>query len=283
MRRFIIILVSLLSVVPLLADALYSFQSLTTADGLSSSCVRCMHIDSKGFMWIGTDMGLDRYDGYQVESMGGLLGEKWQFSTIDDLQEDAMGNLWIDCQRANLIYNVNTHITVTDVREWLKTLKIDVGEDVYKVKVDDSGSLWVVQQEKITHYDYNIGLSKSWEIPQLAIDDINLYASTAAADVLLLAGRKKVLQFSATNGKLEQLDLPADMRREDNIYGSFIDSDRSIWVFSIIDEKICRYTMGGKTVKEMITLPQSDTFNSRNNAIRDMMDDGRGIINRQGR
>ena len=278
MRRFIIILVSLLSVVPLLADALYSFQSLTTADGLSSSCVRCMHIDSKGFMWIGTDMGLDRYDGYQVESMGGLLGEKWQFSTIDDLQEDAMGNLWIDCQRANLIYNVNTHITVTDVREWLKTLKIDVGEDVYKVKVDDSGSLWVVQQEKITHYDYNIGLSKSWEIPQLAIDDINLYASTAAADVLLLAGRKKVLQFSATNGKLEQLDLPADMRREDNIYGSFIDSDRSIWVFSIIDEKICRYTMGGKTVKEMITLPQSDTFNSRNNAIRDMMDDGRGNV-----
>ena len=278
MRRFIIILVSLLSVVPLLADALYSFQSLTTADGLSSSCVRCMHIDSKGFMWIGTDMGLDRYDGYQVESMGGLFGEEWQFSTIDDIQEDALGNLWIDCQRANLIYNVNTHTTVTDVRDWLKNLKIDVGEDVYKVKVDDSGSLWVVQQNRLTHYDYNTGHSKSWEIPQLAIGDINLYASSAVADVLLLAGRKRVWQFSATNGKMEQLDLPADMKREDNIYGSFIDSDRSIWVFSIIDEKICRYSMGGKTVREMIALPQGDTFDSRNNAIRDMMDDGRGNV-----
>ncbi len=278
MCRFYIIFVYLLSVFPLSIYGQYSFQSLTNADGLSSNCVRCMKIDSKGFLWIGTDMGLDRYDGYQVESMGGIFGEEWQFSTIDDLQEDALGNLWIDCQRANLIYNVNSHITVTDVREWLKTLKIDVGKDVYKVKVDDSGSLWVVQQEKITHYDYNTGLSKSWEIPQLLIDDISLYASAAAVDVLLLAGRKKVWLFSATKGKLEQLDLPADMRREDNIYGSFIDSDRSIWVFSIIDEKICRYTMGGKTVREMITLPQSGNTDSRNNAIRNMMDDGRGNV-----
>ena len=42
-------------------------HSLTEDDGLSSNNVRCCIQDSRGFLWIGTDAGLDRYDGHSVK------------------------------------------------------------------------------------------------------------------------------------------------------------------------------------------------------------------------
>ena len=41
----------------------YTFTHLNTDDGLSSNDVRCLYQDYKGFMWIGTANGLQRFDG----------------------------------------------------------------------------------------------------------------------------------------------------------------------------------------------------------------------------
>lgn len=38
-------------------------QYLTTADGLSNNSVRYIHQDSKGFIWMSSLNGLNRYDG----------------------------------------------------------------------------------------------------------------------------------------------------------------------------------------------------------------------------
>ena len=44
------------------------FSSLKAEDGLSSSQVRCVLQDHKGFIWIGTTRGLNRYDGLNIRS-----------------------------------------------------------------------------------------------------------------------------------------------------------------------------------------------------------------------
>lgn len=44
-------------------------QRLSEEDGLSSNHVWCCMQDSRGFLWIGTDTGLDRYDGVQIKSL----------------------------------------------------------------------------------------------------------------------------------------------------------------------------------------------------------------------
>ena len=43
------------------------FDHLTIEDGLSQSTVNCIYQDRRGFMWFGTQDGLNRYDGYNFK------------------------------------------------------------------------------------------------------------------------------------------------------------------------------------------------------------------------
>ena len=277
MRLACIALLSLWVTLLSWADTPYRFQTLTTADGLSSSTVKCMLIDSNGFLWIGTDAGLDRYDGYEVEPF--MQGEDMPLSgTIEELQEDAQGNVWIDSEYAYTLYNTHTRTLIADASSMLRQWGIDVGGKPYKVKVDDTGSLWVLQQGQLMRYDWPTRHVETWKNPHFDISDINFYACTATHETLLIAGKQSVWQFMRSTGRMQQLALPQEMQRKDNIYGTFIDSDHTLWVFSIIDEHICRYSVGGKIIKEMLRLPSEGANESKNNAIRDMMDDGQGNV-----
>src|ERR1017187_2018963 len=42
------------------------FEHLTSADGLSNDSVFSILQDRRGFMWFGTQGGLNRYDGYRI-------------------------------------------------------------------------------------------------------------------------------------------------------------------------------------------------------------------------
>ena len=72
------------------------FDRITINDGLSLSSVYTIYQDSKGFMWFGTEDGLNKYDGknfrvYRPESGNVLsLGYRW----TELIFEDSQGNLW---------------------------------------------------------------------------------------------------------------------------------------------------------------------------------------------
>lgn len=75
----------------------FSFKNLTVEDGLSQSTVNTIFQDSKGYMWIGTQDGLNRYDGYEFKH---YKAEKFDKNTIAnniilDITEDKHGNIWV--------------------------------------------------------------------------------------------------------------------------------------------------------------------------------------------
>ena len=73
------------------------FEHLSVADGLSHSAVTAILQDRRGFMWFGTQSGLNRYDGYEIrvfkydpdDSTG--LSHNW----IVGLLEDSSGAIWV--------------------------------------------------------------------------------------------------------------------------------------------------------------------------------------------
>lgn len=72
------------------------FESITNKDGLSHNTVRSMMQDSRGFMWISTINGLNRFDGHQYTSMHPeFKAPSLAENNIRQTFEDQHGRIWI--------------------------------------------------------------------------------------------------------------------------------------------------------------------------------------------
>jgi signal transduction histidine kinase/ligand-binding sensor domain-containing protein/DNA-binding response OmpR family regulator len=73
------------------------FEHLGTREGLSQIDVSCIVQDSRGFMWIGTGNGLNRYDGYKFINYRHDPEDNNSLSNnvISDIAIDHTGNIWI--------------------------------------------------------------------------------------------------------------------------------------------------------------------------------------------
>ena len=73
------------------------FHHLTIAEGLSQNSGNCIIQDQNGFMWFGTQDGLDRYDGYQFTVFKHDLNDPNSLNDnfVNTLYEDDDGILWI--------------------------------------------------------------------------------------------------------------------------------------------------------------------------------------------
>ena len=73
------------------------FRHLSAADGLAHSGVTAVLQDRIGFMWIGTEDGLSRYDGHRFITFKHEADEPDSLSNnvIHDLMEDNNGRIWI--------------------------------------------------------------------------------------------------------------------------------------------------------------------------------------------
>lgn len=73
------------------------FDRLGTEQGLSQGAVLSVTQDEHGFIWIGTQEGLNRYDGHNMESFYRLEDDPHSLSHdwVWDILEDSRGNLWI--------------------------------------------------------------------------------------------------------------------------------------------------------------------------------------------
>lgn len=73
------------------------FERLGVAEGLSQSTVNCMLQDRAGYLWIGTHIGLNKYDGYRFEIYrhDPMDRQSLPANNIQALLEDARGRLWI--------------------------------------------------------------------------------------------------------------------------------------------------------------------------------------------
>src|SRR5580704_11130365 len=70
----------------------YSFQLYGQADGLTNLVPLAVAQDAKGFLWIGTQNGLSRYDGSHFETFNSAQG--LPASRVDSLYQSADGPLY---------------------------------------------------------------------------------------------------------------------------------------------------------------------------------------------
>ena len=80
------------------------FEQVTVNDGLSQSCIFDIIQDSQGFMWFGTQDGLNKYDGYHFTTYKYNELDEYSLSDnwITSIYEDKSGIIWVGTDAAGL-------------------------------------------------------------------------------------------------------------------------------------------------------------------------------------
>lgn len=108
-KKYVTLLCAILIPITLIAQqGSVSFNHLDIEDGLSQSTVQAVFQDSEGYLWIGTQDGLNKFNGYDITV---YESDPEDSTTISDndiraIYEDDEGRLWIGTQSGGLnLYN----------------------------------------------------------------------------------------------------------------------------------------------------------------------------------
>src|SRR5690606_7432258 len=121
------------------------FEHFNLEDGLSQGSVYCMLQDQKGFLWFGTQDGLNKYDGYEFNV---YRHDKYDSSSLSDncvnaLYEDTDGYLWIGTLSGGLNRlnrRTNTFQSYQAVEDDAHSLSSNTVTSVFQ---DHRGRIWV--------------------------------------------------------------------------------------------------------------------------------------------
>ena len=136
------------------------FERISVEQGLSQSSVHCIFQDSKGFMWFGTEDGLNKYDGYQFtvynnnpDDIGSLSSnEVWA------IYEDSSEVLWIGTIGGGINkFDRNTE-QFTPYKHDPDNPNSISDNRVMSVYKDHSGVLWIGTENGLNKYNREAGI-----------------------------------------------------------------------------------------------------------------------------
>ena len=128
--------------VPVSAGKRLRVRRITTADGLSQTRVAQIVQDDLGFIWFGTQYGLNRYDGYDFKVFVHKPGieDSLAGAYIFSLLKDRDGMLWIGCNQTLDRFDPRTE---TFSHYNVDPEHAEIGGTVFHISQDHRGALWL--------------------------------------------------------------------------------------------------------------------------------------------
>lgn len=218
------------------ANEKIDFDSLTVEDGLSQGTVTSIVTDSKSNVWIGTDDGLNRYNGYdfKVYKHDEKNENSLSSNSIISIEEDNNSNLWIITNYGINKMNIETEIITNyenfsmqnsfndiEINDILITKKQDIllatskGIRIYDKKEDAfkdiSNSKNELSQQKSLISEYIYSLEQD--------NEENIWASTQNG-INKISKNNKIIDYFYDDIGLEDRDV---------VHKMYYDKDGYLW------------------------------------------------------
>lgn len=137
-KRLLPVIILLFLVQAELLSQQYFFRKFSVEEGLPQSSVYCMLQDSRGYIWMGTDAGVARFDGQKFTSYNKTNG--LSDNVVRSILEDSRGNIWIGTDNGLTFYD-GLSFKAIGKSEGLK------GTAVLKIIEGSTGIIWAATND----------------------------------------------------------------------------------------------------------------------------------------
>ena len=184
-----------------------------TSDGLPSNSISALYVDSYGLLWIGTESGLARYDGYEMFTITQYDDGNGQtaFGAVNGITEDSEGNLLLNVGGRRMLYDRRSHSVSS------------LGEEGRKAFTDLHGRQWNIEVSTLSADDFH----KKIAIPTGSFSNsshIGLYKDKAET-IWLYSFDDETLLRSNDGRTWQPLHLPNDNTNGGNAIRCLADND----------------------------------------------------------
>ncbi|PAJ75806.1 hypothetical protein CJF42_02890 [Pseudoalteromonas sp. NBT06-2] len=211
-------------------------ERLSPNEGLAQSYVSNLIVDKKGYLWIATQGGLNKYDGYQVEAVLGpdnVLVD----AIIDVIYQDSQGYIWISSLLKGVFrYNPDT----AEFRQFVKSPTSE-SEIIYHAvySVLDTGlknTIWLGRGEDLVKLNTHTGkiqtvfklpnATKKSTVRQLFYHRGYIYIGTSEGAYVyeVASGRSRLLNH---------LQKKATHVYQNNVKSFALKDDNTLWVGAV--------------------------------------------------
>lgn len=300
------VIVMLLMVLCVLGSKAYAqMRTLSTSDNLSDQLVNCIYKDNKGFVWFGTEVGLDRFDGNQITRYR-LPGRSGTSRRVNDIYEIS-GNvyvanthglyklvsgatdpvrvlpdkldfaissiagdgsdLYLGTRQGVYVYNVGKN---TLIHRPVSADIMSADNEVVDLVKDHSGKIWVVTPRSVVLLDPSTGSTESYPLPP-------------SKDVTKLASANGTLYIGTSGGVV----IPFSMKTR--TYGRQIEMGDGVITslsadpaleklyISMDGEGIVYYDLAKGVVEKRVNA-SSSPLKLRSNSVYSMLVDNQGLL-----
>ncbi len=147
------------------AQLYFKTKNLSTENGLSDNRVTCFYKDKKGFMWIGTRNGLNRYDGHAFKVFRPAAGNSISNEIINAVAEDSRGRIWVATMEGLNIYDPASDSWTCMMPAPDTAARRLPNFIVWDIMIDKNDLVWIAsdvfefcsydaQRDKFTYYDW---------------------------------------------------------------------------------------------------------------------------------
>ncbi|MBN2729255.1 MAG: histidine kinase [Bacteroidales bacterium] len=175
---------------------------------LSQNTIQCLLQDSRGFIWIGTWDGLNRFDGYTFKIFRQDFhnpGNGLSNQTINDLEEDVFGNIWIATDKGLNKYNYLNRSFTSYFYSFVKDNSLP-SDSISCLVSDSQGRLWIGTSRGLCFYNpssdhfinYVHNPYRHSSIPSNLINDLQL-----DGNILWVATNKGLAAMNIATGKIK--------------------------------------------------------------------------------
>lgn len=214
-KRIILYLLFLSSLQVFAQNDMLIFDKITSEQGLSNNQINCLLKDRLGFLWIGTNDGLNRYDGNSVKvfkhtpsdssSLGG--------SRIISLFEDSEGYLWIglrDNGVSRFDFKTEKFKNYTHIDKDQKSL---VGNEVLAFHEDLRKRIWISTYQGLSILDKKTGAFENYSSKtsnMFKSDGIFTFIEDAQQNIWCFSFSSQITVFHQKTNQFEFADCPTE-------------------------------------------------------------------------